>query len=329
MTDLHDNDVFGTAEPSASAKDRPLVTFALFAYNQEAYIREAVEGAFAQTYSPLEIILSDDCSTDRTFEIMQEMAAEYRGPHRVRVRCNSQNLGFIEHCNTVWESVSSDIIVLAAGDDVSLPSRVGVSVARLMQDPGAVLVHSATTAIDHAGRVVGPYEPPDRENDTHPIRVAAVASIYIGATGAFKTSFYRQFGRIAQRDTYEDLILGFRAALVQGMRYIDQPLIHYRVGVGLSYQHLNTKVGRTQRRIKAIRRHLGTLRQRYADLAVADHPDRQAISKLLDEQILRTLARLHLYVDKGALVRSLVSRSPYWPLRAIFAEAKFLLRIID
>ena len=47
-----------------SASDRPLVTFALFAYNQEKYIREAVEGAFAQTYAPLEIILSDDCSTD-------------------------------------------------------------------------------------------------------------------------------------------------------------------------------------------------------------------------------------------------------------------------
>ena len=73
--------------------DRPLITFALFAYNQEAYVREAIEGAFAQTYEPLEIILSDDCSTDRTFEIMQEMAAAYRGPHRVRVNLNPVNLG--------------------------------------------------------------------------------------------------------------------------------------------------------------------------------------------------------------------------------------------
>lgn len=58
-------------------EQRPLVTFALFAYNQEKYIREAVDGAFSQTYEPLEIILSDDCSSDRTFEIMQEMAAAY------------------------------------------------------------------------------------------------------------------------------------------------------------------------------------------------------------------------------------------------------------
>ena len=44
----------------------PRVTLAVIAYNQERFIREAIEGAFAQTYQPLEIILSDDCSSDRT-----------------------------------------------------------------------------------------------------------------------------------------------------------------------------------------------------------------------------------------------------------------------
>ena len=53
-----------------SQSSRPLITFALMAYNQEQLIEEAVAGALAQTYSPLEIILSDDCSTDRTFSIM-------------------------------------------------------------------------------------------------------------------------------------------------------------------------------------------------------------------------------------------------------------------
>jgi glycosyltransferase involved in cell wall biosynthesis len=43
-----------------NATDRPLVTFALFSYKQEHYIREAIEAAFAQAYQPLEIILSDN-----------------------------------------------------------------------------------------------------------------------------------------------------------------------------------------------------------------------------------------------------------------------------
>ena len=64
--------------------EKPLVTFPLFAFNQEQYIREAIEGAFAQTYEPLEISLSDDVSSDDTFEIKVQMANEYSGVHSVK-----------------------------------------------------------------------------------------------------------------------------------------------------------------------------------------------------------------------------------------------------
>lgn len=112
-------------KPLASAAPQaPLVTFALFAYNQEKFIREAVEGAFAQTYEPLEIILSDDCSTDRTFEIMQEMAAAYHGPHRVRAAQTPHNLGVVQHVLLRGCEAEGDIVVVAAGDDISLPERV-------------------------------------------------------------------------------------------------------------------------------------------------------------------------------------------------------------
>lgn len=46
-----------TGGNDAVKEERPLVTFALFAYNQEKYIRRAVVGAFSQTYEPLEIIM--------------------------------------------------------------------------------------------------------------------------------------------------------------------------------------------------------------------------------------------------------------------------------
>ena len=112
--------------------ERPLVTFALFAYNQEQYMREAIEGAFAQTYQPLEIILSDDCSTDQTFQIMQEMAAAYEGPHRVRTRRSSTNQGFAAHLNAVIAKSNGQIISLAAGDDIALQDRT-LSLVRMLQ----------------------------------------------------------------------------------------------------------------------------------------------------------------------------------------------------
>src|SRR6056297_3729012 len=94
--------------------DRPLVTFAVIAYNQERYIREAIEGAFAQTYHPLEIILSDDCSSDRTYQIMKEMAAAYDGPHKVVLNRNEPNLGVVPHIDRVMNLVRGDFIVVNA-----------------------------------------------------------------------------------------------------------------------------------------------------------------------------------------------------------------------
>ena len=85
------------AKMDAMSDDRPLVTFALFTFNQQRFVREAIAGAFAQNYSPLEIIISDDCSTDRTFEIAQETAASYSGPHCVTVRRTSKNRGTFAH----------------------------------------------------------------------------------------------------------------------------------------------------------------------------------------------------------------------------------------
>jgi hypothetical protein len=78
-----------------------LLTFALFAYKQERFIQKAIEGAFSQTYSPFEIILSDDCSHDRTFGIMRDAAANYGGPHKVVLNCNPKNVGLAEHVNRV------------------------------------------------------------------------------------------------------------------------------------------------------------------------------------------------------------------------------------
>lgn len=69
------------------------MTFALLAYNQEDYIREAVQGTFAQAYKPLETTSPEDCSSDRTYQIMQDMAGAYRGPDQDSSVCRSAKRG--------------------------------------------------------------------------------------------------------------------------------------------------------------------------------------------------------------------------------------------
>lgn len=109
---------------TAPVSDQPLVSFVLIAYNQEKFIREAINGALSQTYEPMELVLSDDCSSDRTFEIMKEMAAAYTGPHRIVLNRNAKNLGIGTHFQQAVALSGGRWIVAAAGDDISIPERV-------------------------------------------------------------------------------------------------------------------------------------------------------------------------------------------------------------
>ena len=106
--------------------DKILVSYLLFSYNQEKFIKEAVESALAQTYSPLEIIISDDCSTDKTFEIIKKTVAEYKGPHKIILNRNEHNLGIAFHVNKVMSMAKGELWIMAAGDDISYSYRTEI-----------------------------------------------------------------------------------------------------------------------------------------------------------------------------------------------------------
>jgi glycosyltransferase involved in cell wall biosynthesis len=215
------------SQPAVDRCDRLLVTFALFAYNQEKYIRDAVEGAFSQTYEPLEIILSDDCSTDRTFEIMQEMAAAYRGPHKLTLNRNSANLGIGPHYNSIFEKANGHLVVVAAGDDISLPSRVSVMMAATEHDPNAYAFCSAYRELESS--VIHQPSPP-----------ASIEELFsrkkwlLGATAAYKPLVYSGFGCLNQDIRNEDAALALRALILGNIQPIAKPLVVYRSTGGVS-----------------------------------------------------------------------------------------------
>ncbi len=132
--------------------ERPLVSLVILSYNQEKFIREAIEGAFAQTYSPLEIVLSDDCSPDGTFAIIEEMTAAYRGPHRIRAIQTPRNLGLLEHVLLRGRDAQGEIVVMGGGDDISKPERVAALVEAFAPDVGAV--YSLNDLVDEDGNVM-------------------------------------------------------------------------------------------------------------------------------------------------------------------------------
>jgi glycosyltransferase involved in cell wall biosynthesis len=215
---------------SNSGSNKPLATFALFAYNQERYIRDAINGAFEQTYSPLEIILSDDCSSDQTFAIMQEMSRTYAGPHKIILNRNEKNLYIGGHVNRVMTLAKGELIVGAAGDDISVPERVSVLVEHfLARGKSLCSIYSDADIIDAEGKGAGLYSVGHPKDYFQPVSYAKHKFHgVLGASHAWNKGLFDVFGPLPAAITYEDDVVPFRAALMGEVIYIPKPLVKYR-----------------------------------------------------------------------------------------------------
>lgn len=212
-------------------QSRPLITFAMFAYNHERFIAEAVRGAFSQTYSPLEILISDDCSTDRTYEIIQAETAGYSGPHIIRLNRNDPNIGFGPSINRVMELARGELIVAASADDVSLPDRVErLYQAYAASDGKALSIFSNAIVIDEHGNRKGMHlSPIDRRSLSVSYMARRLGGV-LGATHVWHRRAFEVFGpMIEKRSVAEDVIISFRSVLLGEVRFIDEPLVLYRL----------------------------------------------------------------------------------------------------
>ncbi len=213
--------------------DRPLLTFAICAFKQEHLIREAIEGALAQTYSPLQVILSDDASEDRTFEIMSKMARAYSGPHRIVLNRNPTNRGIGGHINRLMELCEGELMVVAAGDDVSLPKRVEVIYDRWNKAGRPVgSIFSDIVKMAEDGTPFGSLSVPQGEPiDLLQIIRGAPAPI-IGSAHCWHRRVFEVFGPLREGVVNEDSAIFYRSALLGSVLHIHEPLVRHRIHGG-------------------------------------------------------------------------------------------------
>ncbi len=208
---------------------RPFVSVILIAYKQESFIREAVQSVLNQTFQPIEIILSDDCSPDETFEIMRSEAANYRGPNKIVLNRNSQNMGLARHISLAMAMSSGQFLVCQAGDDISIPTRVEKLVARWLDQKHPVdLVVSYFEDIDVNSKSTGLVTTnvafvPDRTR--HPMYWHCGAT---GACAAFSRKLIDKYGPVDAKVNSEDWVYSFRAWLEEGIGVIEEPLLLHR-----------------------------------------------------------------------------------------------------
>ena len=126
----------------------PLVTVLLAVHDGERYLGAAVASALGQTSSDLELLVVDDASTDRTSEILADVAEA-----RLRVIRNDERLGLAGSLNRGLDEARGEYIARLDADDVALPRRLEHQLARLRSSPRVGVLGSAVLEIDDGNRV--------------------------------------------------------------------------------------------------------------------------------------------------------------------------------
>ena len=206
--------------------EKTLVSLCVMFHNQKDYVERTLAGAFSQTYSPLEIVISDDASTDGTSELISGFLKKkdytQRG-FKLILHRNEKALGMLGNREKVYSLANGELLVNADGDDISYPQRVEHLVsAWLANGKKHTMLTSEAIVIDENDRPLG---------ETH------FHGKPIGATLAIASNVLPYFPPVchdAAYNAHDDLVYHIRASLFGETFGVNEPLIFYRYGSGES-----------------------------------------------------------------------------------------------
>lgn len=241
------------APPDARLEAAPLVSVCVPTFNRAGYLRACLDSVRAQTWSPIEIVVSDNCSTDGTREMLRDM-------HDVRVLLQESNVGMVGNWNAVLGRAQGEYAVLLSDDDVLAPDFVATLVAAL-RDTAAEFAWSPVTIIDSEGRPCGtsPAGPRIESGRSFVDATLAERRVLYPSAIVFRRAAFREIGGFVDIGNLTDV--AFRIALAE--RRPDAriachpvPLVSYRI-------HASALTGDPVRRIEGALNFTAWLVERY------------------------------------------------------------------
>jgi glycosyltransferase involved in cell wall biosynthesis len=224
-----DHDMVGPRGSAAHGAE-PLVSVGIPVYNGARYLREAIDSILGQTYANIELVISDNASTDDTEAICREYAA--RDP-RVRYYRAERNHGAVWNFNRAFALARGELFMWQAFDDARHRECVARCVAELRARPDAVLCCAGVVLMDEDGTPV-----PDGE---WPVGIPPVGPTPEARLGALARALYwYDFYGVARRSALErthlcrpvwgfDVVLLLELCLLGPVVLAPGPLFRYRV----------------------------------------------------------------------------------------------------
>ena len=201
----------------------------------------------------MEIVISDDCSSDSSWNIINSAVAAYRkraDAAEVVLNRNDSNLGNLGNWLAICRLSHGELLVKADGDDISRPDRCERIAAAWTADG------KRATAISHGGSMIGPRG--QRMGSMRRVSAAAPA----GAVMAFSRRIHEFFGDAENLRMVDDELFALRARMLGPELVIPDRLVSYRVGTGVS----NSLLGVREPMCRSRRYMIDTIHQARHDL---------------------------------------------------------------
>ncbi len=212
-------------------RDPITVTVALATYNRaEDYLPQALASAVAQTYPHLEILVSDNHSTDHTEEVVRGMR-----DGRIRYVRQPENLGANANFNACLEAATGEYFVLLHDDDLLEPTMVARCVKELGKRRGVGLVLTGARVVDDRGRAIRERPMPVPNGDDSAFVLAWLdgsVPLYLCST-MYHAGHLRSVGGFrSPNDLYDDVAATLRVMFRYGRVCVPEIQAGFRQHVG-------------------------------------------------------------------------------------------------
>jgi len=215
------------------SNDRELVSVIITAFNEEKFISQAIESLLCQSYDPIEVVIVNDGSTDKTSQVINKYSCKFEN---VKVVNLSRNCGKATAQNAAFEQCLGKYIAILGGDDYSVHSRIHTQVDYLLKNQFS-FVGSNSYMVDENNLCLLHYPVFFK----HPPEAITLARTFKGAgfpggSILFTRELAEKIYPLPTNLPYEDLWFSFIAALYGRIGYLHEPLTYYR-------QHSNNTYG--------------------------------------------------------------------------------------
>ena len=206
----------------------PRVSVCIPTYNSARFLGEAIESALAQTFVDLELIISDNASTDETPGLCQR----FKDP-RIRYHRFEALVGQGGNWNRCVSLATGEFVALLHADDVYLPDFLAERLRQFDAAPGAGIAFGAVELMDEAGQPIGTQSFSDREIVAPPSQFYGdllTGCVINPASLVVRRSIYASAGPFDEQRLWGiDWDMWLRLAAVSGVSYTPRISSRYRV----------------------------------------------------------------------------------------------------